>query len=153
MYFCFVPITGIGINKEVRFRSTESSFLLILLCFFTTASTHYGLDYMNRLYTYLCNIHALPSTVCTVRKTENIEKSTDGDNLTEECETIYEFNNGVKILCKTESDTFQSDDICCECWISYEVVHDGGYLIHPLKKQFYNRCQEKFWMKMQKHLD
>jgi hypothetical protein len=108
---------------------------------------------MHRLYTYLCNIHALPSTVCTVKKTENIEESIDGNNIIEECETIYEFNNGVKILCKTESDTFQSDDICCECWISYEVVHDGGYLIHPLKKQFYNRCQETFWMKMQKHLD
>ncbi|EIZ2110762.1 hypothetical protein MOQ95_005502 [Salmonella enterica] len=106
---------------------------------------------MLRLYTYICNIHELPSAVTIVNKTENIERIPDGEYVIDEREILYVFNNGVEIIHKMESDTFQSDDVCRECWISYEVVHDGGYAISPQKKQFYNRCQENFWMNMQKN--
>lgn len=43
----------------------------------------------------------------------------------------------------------QSDDLRQECWISYEVIRDSGHAISPSKKQFCNRCQETFRMKMQ----
>lgn len=104
---------------------------------------------MHRLYTYLCGIHARSSQVRAINKTESVERFFDEENVIEEREILYEFSNGVTLLCKMESDSFQSDDLCRECWISYEVVHDGGHAISPRKKQFYNRCQEAFWMKMQ----
>ncbi|BEN31667.1 hypothetical protein [Serratia marcescens] len=104
---------------------------------------------MHQLYSYLCAIHARPSPVKTVNKTETVERFQEGENMIEEREILYAFNNGVQVLYKRESDTFQSDDVCRECWVSYEVVHDGGYAISPKKKQFYNRCQEEFWLKMQ----
>ncbi|EBD5983455.1 hypothetical protein QAA20_004128 [Salmonella enterica] len=108
---------------------------------------------MHRLYTYLCAIHALPSSVKTVNKTETLERFSEGENMIEEREILYVFNNDVQILYRMESDTFQSDDVCRECWVSYDVVHDGGYAISPQKKQFYNRCQENFWLKMHAELD
>ncbi|ELP5691542.1 hypothetical protein QTV06_004660 [Enterobacter ludwigii] len=108
---------------------------------------------MHRLYTYLCAIHALPSSVNTVNKTETLKRFSEGENTIEECEILYVFNNDVQILYRMESEIFQSNDVCHECWVSYDVVHDGGYGISPQKKQFYNRCQENFWLKMQAQLD
>lgn len=108
---------------------------------------------MHRLYTYICTIHALPSSVKTVNKTETLERFSEGENMIEERETLYVFNNDVQILYRMESDTFQSDDVCRECWVSYDVVYDGGYAVSPKKKHFYNRCQENFWLKMQAQLD
>lgn len=108
---------------------------------------------MHQLYTYLCAIHAMPSSVKAVNKTETIDRFHEGENIIIEREILYTFNNGVQILYKIESDTFQSDDVCHECWISYDVVHDGGYAISPKKKRFYNRCQENFWLKMQTKFD
>lgn len=108
---------------------------------------------MHRLYTYLCAIHSLPSTVKTVNKTETIKRYPEGENLIEEREILYSFNNDVQILYSMESDIFQSDGVCQECWISYDVVNDGGYVISPQKKQFHNRCQENFWFKMQAESD
>jgi hypothetical protein len=116
-------------------------------------AARFGQTTMHRLYTYLCAIHALPSPVKTIKTTETLERFPEGENMIEEREILYTFNNGVQVLYKMESDTFQSDDICRECWISYDVVHDGGYAISPQKKQFYNRCQESFWLKMQADRD
>jgi len=96
---------------------------------------------MHQLYTYLCNIHSQPSMMHVVSKTESIERISDGGDVIEEHEIFYVFNNGVKILYKMEFDMFQPDDVCYECWISYEVVHDSGYAVSPQKKQFYNRSQ------------
>lgn len=104
---------------------------------------------MLHLYTYLYAILSIPSPVIVVNKTEKFDRFSDGDNIIEECEIIYTFNNGVKVLYEMESDSFQSDNVCYECWISYEVIHDNGYVISPKKKMFYNSCQEKFWLKMQ----
>jgi len=84
---------------------------------------------------------------------ETLQQFPEGENMIEEREILYTFNNGVQILYRMESDTFQADHVCRECWVSYEVVHDGGYVISPQKKQFYNRCQERFWLKMQAELD
>lgn len=108
---------------------------------------------MHRLYTYLCAIHALSSTVKIVNVTETLQRFADGENMIEEREILYTFNNSVQILYRMESDTFQSDDVCRECWVSYDVVQDSGYVISPQKKQFYNRCQESFWLRMQAELD
>lgn len=108
---------------------------------------------MHRLYTYLCAIHMLPSPVKTINETKTFERFSEGENMIEEREILYVFNNGVQVLYRMESDTFQADDVCRECWISYEVQHDGGYAISPQKKQFYNRCQERFWLKMQAETD
>ena len=108
---------------------------------------------MHRLYTYLCAIHSLPSTVKIVNKTETVRQYPEGDNVIEERELLYSFNNDVQILYSMESDNFQSDGVCQECWISYDVVNDGGYVISPPKKQFYNRCQERFWFKIQAEFD
>lgn len=61
---------------------------------------------MHRLYTYLCAIHALPSSVKTVNKTETLKRFSEGENTIEECEILYVFNNDVQILYRMESETF-----------------------------------------------
>ncbi|EME1464172.1 MULTISPECIES: hypothetical protein [Serratia] len=90
-----------------------------------------------------------PSQMRVINKTENVERFFDEEKVIEEREILYQFSNGVIILCKMESDTFQADELCRECWISYEVVHGGCHAVPPRKKQLYNRCQEACWVKMQ----
>ena len=121
----------------------------LLLCYVFPLIARFGQIAMHRLYTYLCALNMLPSPVKTVNKTEILERFSEGENMIEERESFYLFNNGVQVLYRVESDTFQADDVCRECWISYEVMRNGGYDISPQKKQFYNRCQESFWLKMQ----
>lgn len=107
---------------------------------------------MNRLYTYISAINSNNSLVRIINKIEKVQKKLDDEGVIEECEIIYEFDNSVKILYKMESDSFESDQDCQECWISYKVLNNGEYYISPAKKHFYNKCQEAFWIKMQSRL-
>ncbi|MCG9552913.1 hypothetical protein L1D16_04620 [Vibrio sp. Isolate31] len=105
---------------------------------------------MNRLSTYVLAIHSSHSQVRVVAQSQQ-QILTDNSECIEETTTTYTFDNGVKIVCHTELDSFQSEDACPECWIQYQVLESGSAAetISPQKKQFYNRCQETFWLKMQ----
>ncbi|HDG7905232.1 MULTISPECIES: hypothetical protein [Klebsiella] len=38
---------------------------------------------------------------------------------------------------------------CPECWIDWLVIDSAGLEVKPMRKQFYNLCQQSFWLAMQ----
>lgn len=38
---------------------------------------------------------------------------------------------------------------CPECWIDWLVIDSAGTEVKPMRKQFYNLCQQSFWLAMQ----
>ncbi|EPI0663426.1 hypothetical protein [Klebsiella quasipneumoniae] len=38
---------------------------------------------------------------------------------------------------------------CPECWIDWLVIDSAGLEVKPMRKQFYNLCQQTFWLAMQ----
>lgn len=38
---------------------------------------------------------------------------------------------------------------CPECWIEWQVIDSAGLVVQPMRKQFYNLCQQSFWLAMQ----
>lgn len=38
---------------------------------------------------------------------------------------------------------------CPECWIEWQVIDNAGLAVQPMRKQFYNLCQQSFWLAMQ----
>ncbi len=107
---------------------------------------------MNRLSTYVLAIQSHHPLVYVVSYTEQRCVTINVDEFIEEKNIVYTFNNDVRVLYQTELDSFKVDPECqeCqECWISYQVLDMGKQAISPKKKQFYNHCQEAFWIKMQ----
>lgn len=64
--------------------------------------------------------------------------------------SLWQHDNGVKIRCVRENE-LRPDTVglCPKCWISWEVIDACGYPVRPVKKNFYNVCQEAFWLAMQ----
>ncbi|EMO1984860.1 hypothetical protein [Citrobacter freundii] len=58
-------------------------------------------------------------------------------------------DSGVMIRCTNELEAIQgAHNVCPECWICWEVIDAAGQEIRPMKKSFYNVCQESFWLSM-----
>lgn len=105
---------------------------------------------MHSLITYINSIHKQTTPVSIIDKSTKTNSYIDDEIEVNETETTYYFDNGVMIRHKTEQDNAPSDQLCEECWISYEVVEPGEQQISPLRKTFCNACQEAFWLKMQR---
>lgn len=60
----------------------------------------------------------------------------------------YHFDNGVVIRRTMELDDDDSDLLCGECWITYEVLSNdhSPVQVMPQKKSFDNPCRERFWL-------
>ncbi|BDM65973.1 hypothetical protein NFHSH190041_34250 [Shewanella sp. NFH-SH190041] len=107
---------------------------------------------MNQLYSYISAINQLPSVVSIDHQQQQQQCHTDSIGSLTETDTLYHFNNGVTVRCQIEQEdpaTADSLQSCPECWISYHIGDSAGLNIHPASKQFYNRCQQTFWLKMQ----
>ncbi|MEZ8096166.1 hypothetical protein L4D00_15210 [Photobacterium swingsii] len=111
---------------------------------------------MDNLFTYIAAIKGHSSdVVITNQATHSHQYIDDGVEVNEE-QTSYVFNNGVVIQYHSEKDSIDgiaghaADNVCEECWISYQVLESGVYAIRPMKKVFNNKCQEAFWVKIQR---
>lgn len=103
---------------------------------------------MNTLASYIKAIHNQTSVVSVVSESHKAGGYIDEGIEVNEVEKTYHFDNGVVIKHKVEQDNLSSDQLCDECWISYDVMDFNQLTITPQRKIFYNRCQESFWLKM-----
>ncbi len=107
---------------------------------------------MNNLITYILAFNDDDPTIIERQiQQQTIEENETSIHYTEERVT---FSNGAVILKTTEFDETQDvldDSVCPECWINYEVItQPSSVSITPKKKIFTSRCQESFWLKLQK---
>ncbi|SDI53969.1 hypothetical protein SAMN04488540_10234 [Ferrimonas sediminum] len=110
---------------------------------------------MEHLSSYILAIGQSPSRVGLAR--QQSQQRWYQDQGVEVCETEYHywFDNGVELIQLEEqdhlpeTDAAPAADCCLECWISYRVIQTAGLAIRPLRKQFHNRCQQRYWLKMQ----
>lgn len=70
--------------------------------------------------------------------------------ITRETET-WLFDDGVILKCtqEIEIEHYDSDAQCPEHWITWEIVESESKSITPCRKEFFNLCQQNFWLKMQ----
>ncbi|GAB1439430.1 hypothetical protein MASR2M36_22020 [Providencia sp.] len=63
----------------------------------------------------------------------------------------WQFNDGVILKCIEEIEMQESecDSQCPERWIIWQVVEPCKVNISPKRKEFFNICQQQFWLKMQ----
>ncbi|MCK9782683.1 MULTISPECIES: hypothetical protein [Enterobacterales] len=84
---------------------------------------------------------------------ETLSTQRFSDNLTEITRTIHTwlFSDGVILKCTEEMETeyYDNDDQCPEHWITWEIVESNNKPISPCRKEFFNLCQQSFWLKMQ----
>ncbi|WP_108652708.1 hypothetical protein [Dongshaea marina] len=104
---------------------------------------------MNRLLSYIKAIHQPTLSLHVLRQDSSTNSYLDDEIRVHEQQTLYYFENGVVIRYLVERDDQPSEQICEECWISYEVVEPAQLSITPTCKRFHNRCQEKYWLKIQ----
>ncbi|MBD1577009.1 MULTISPECIES: hypothetical protein [Vibrio] len=108
---------------------------------------------MNNLFNYVAAIkndetHKIKKWEC---KSEELNEE-DGV-VTEIKEYDFFFHNGVVIKQSIEREIgeMDSDLVCQECFISYELISEPTSLdIRPKRKNFINICQESFWLKINK---
>ncbi|MEQ1962354.1 hypothetical protein ABLB69_04090 [Xenorhabdus khoisanae] len=104
------------------------------------------------LFSYILAIKSLSSPVKIISKNERVNFLTDENSIIEDKEIIYSFDNGVKIIYLEESEKLEDEypeQLCQEKWVSYKVLDSNGFTITPREKNFYNICQEKYWVKNQ----
>ena len=107
---------------------------------------------MNQLYTYIEAINRVDGKVFIVSQVVTDNSYKDQGVAVNSYETIFSFSNGVVLKYDVEFDEVPlSSEVCAECWISYEIIDSLTETISPTKKTFVNKCQESFWLKMQKH--
>ncbi|WP_305405486.1 hypothetical protein [Photobacterium leiognathi] len=107
---------------------------------------------MNDLITYILAFNTNDSFIIDRKIQQHTYLEDDVEiHHTEERAT---FSNGAVMLKTTEFDEtldILNDSICPECWINYEIItQPQGEVISPKKKIFTSRCQESFWLKLQK---
>ncbi|MEQ4923526.1 hypothetical protein [Proteus hauseri] len=63
----------------------------------------------------------------------------------------WQFNDGVILKCVEEIETehYDNDAQCPEHWITWEIIESNHKPISPRRKEFFNLCQQAFWLKMQ----
>lgn len=99
------------------------------------------------IYDLAFYIHAVKNNVAVVCLEDRHVQDTLAE--VESTSALWRHESGVTLrqICEQEM-LPDSDNVCPECWISWEVVEDNGKAIWPRKKQFYNVCQEAFWLAM-----
>lgn len=61
----------------------------------------------------------------------------------------WRHDSGVVISCICENELVQPlSDICPECCIKWGIVDAAGRDIRPREKTFRSKCQESYWLKM-----
>ena len=104
---------------------------------------------MNQLITYIKAIHQRPApTTITRQQHERYSEQDESGTLIRHQQTTYWFANGVVISRQTEQDDAPSEQVCAECWISYQVI-TSPIPVTPPRKLFHNPCQEAFWLQIQ----
>jgi hypothetical protein len=105
---------------------------------------------MNNLCTYIATTKGDVNSV-TLESSRSFDKSYIDHDIVVSCiESIFHFTNGVVMKFCSESDlTEANEQVCPECWISYEIISEtGDTQISPKRKTFINQCQETFWLKI-----
>lgn len=80
------------------------------------------------------------------------ESAQEKDELSEviKITSTWTFSDGVIIRCIREDELFsKAANQCPECWINWTVVDDAGLPVSPEQKNFFNVCQQQFWLKKQ----
>lgn len=104
---------------------------------------------MKNLYTYICAIGEKSAKLSLLSEDAKLHEYIDDGILITNLEKTYYFDNGVVLKYQCETDNILSEDVCQECWINYEILDANGIDISPMQKNFYNSCQEAFWLKVQ----
>ena len=69
-------------------------------------------------------------------------------------EQYFRFSDGTVIAKQSEMDSeerAECDQVCEEVWLKYQVAtQPQAETIVPTQKSFTNRCQQSFWIKMQR---
>ncbi len=86
---------------------------------------------MNNLFTYIKAIHGQETNALIAKEHMRNNSYTDGGIEINEMVTTYYFDNEVVIRYKIEQDNVPSEQLCEECWISYEVLDAGQQQITP----------------------
>ncbi|UXI03121.1 hypothetical protein [Photobacterium sp. TY1-4] len=110
---------------------------------------------MNNLSTYVSALQGKETKVAIVEHQSTQHQCEEDGVIINAVEHIVTFSNGVTLATRQEwdhPDTFSegvSEDVCTECWITYEITANLQHLpIRPRKKSFANRCQAAFWLKI-----
>ncbi|HGN0867209.1 hypothetical protein EC835_101340 [Providencia alcalifaciens] len=63
----------------------------------------------------------------------------------------WRFHDGVILQCSEEIELSipDNDSQCPERWIIWQVIDSAGCSVLPQRKEFFNACQQAFWLKMQ----
>lgn len=106
---------------------------------------------MNQLFTYIEAINGVDEKVRIVNKVITNNSYNDQGITVTSFESLLSFSNGVILKHCIEFDELPpSSEVCAEYWISYEVIDSSTESVSPMKKTFINKCQESFWLKIQK---
>lgn len=108
---------------------------------------------MNNLFTYVSAMKEELDGLSIIERVHTQQTTEEDGLLIEHSELLVTFNNGVGVrkLTERELSDHDSDTVCEECWISYEVTEQPITLnITPKKKHFTNQCQESFWLQINK---
>jgi len=108
---------------------------------------------MNNLFTYILAMNEGSDCLTFAEETNRAQTLEEDGVITESSELTAKFINGVTIrkLTELKSSAHFSEVVCEECWISYEVIEQPNTInIKPKKKNFTNKCQEAFWLKIKK---
>ena len=104
------------------------------------------------LVEYVAAIEGLASAKQIINRTTPEIEQLD-ESLSSEEQSFY-FADGAVISRQSEVDSDDNefnDQMCKEVWIRYQVkIHPSINTIHPAQKSFTNRCQQSFWIKMQR---
>ncbi|HBW8418277.1 TPA: hypothetical protein MFM13_002018 [Klebsiella pneumoniae] len=97
----------------------------------------------------------LASLVWDILRQRHVERLAQHREQDNEAEAEWEIarwrhRSGVVIQRRYELEIAQQDSASCpECWIDWQVIDAAGQEINPMRKQFYNLCQQSFWLAMQ----
>lgn len=107
---------------------------------------------MNQLFTYIEAISNSEGAVNVLSNSTTDLSYIDQGVRVNNIENMITFSDGVVIKHSVEFDEVKpSDEVCAECWITYEVIESIIGEITPMKKMFTNKCQESFWLRIQQH--
>lgn len=97
----------------------------------------------------------LASLVRDILRQQHVEQLAQHREKDHEAEAEWQIarwrhRSGVVIQHRYELELPQQDAASCpECWIEWQVIDSAGLVVQPMRKQFYNLCQQSFWLAMQ----
>ena len=93
------------------------------------------------------------STIEKYATCEMIFERCQQDALSEVMQVIrqWRFHDGVILQCTEEIELSipDNDSQCPERWIVWQVIDSAECSVLPQRKEFFNACQQAFWLKMQ----